>query len=242
MNNSQTSTSGRAVPRCIPLPNRQPSSSPVPLTTQLTSTSKYGRWEQIGEILDNDRSSPASDVSLTIVKQPEQQHRARYQTEGSRGAVKDREGNGFPIVQLLGYYQPTTLQVSQLPALPLKLYSFESPSGIHRDGRRQSSAAHVLPSVQSQRQELHSLRGEESRRHVRHRAAAGPLEGDERHVRLRRHTQRAERRRRAQVPRPAGQQEQKEVDQVSDDLQNDADARRWIAGDVASVFAAYRLQ
>ncbi|XP_068904843.1 nuclear factor of activated T-cells 5 isoform X1 [Tenebrio molitor] len=94
MNNSQTSTSGRAVPRCIPLPNRQPSSSPVPLTTQLTSTSKY-----------------ASDVSLTIVKQPEQQHRARYQTEGSRGAVKDREGNGFPIVQLLGYYQPTTLQV-----------------------------------------------------------------------------------------------------------------------------------
>lgn len=52
-----------------------------------------------------------SDVSLTIIKQPEQQHRARYQTEGSRGAVKDREGNGFPIVQLLGYYQPTTLQV-----------------------------------------------------------------------------------------------------------------------------------
>ena len=52
-----------------------------------------------------------SDVSLTIVKQPEQQHRARYQTEGSRGAVKDREGNGFPIVQLIGYYKPTTLQV-----------------------------------------------------------------------------------------------------------------------------------
>lgn len=47
-----------------------------------------------------------------IVKQPEQQHRARYQTEGSRGAVKDREGNGFPIVKLTGYYKPTTLQVS----------------------------------------------------------------------------------------------------------------------------------
>nr|XP_015835684.1 PREDICTED: uncharacterized protein LOC663601 isoform X3 [Tribolium castaneum] len=94
MNNNQTSSSGRAVPRCIPLSNRQPSSSPVPLTTQLSTTSKY-----------------ASEVSLTIVKQPEQQHRARYQTEGSRGAVKDREGNGFPVVQLVGYYQPTTLQV-----------------------------------------------------------------------------------------------------------------------------------
>ncbi|XP_063903458.1 nuclear factor of activated T-cells 5-like isoform X3 [Zophobas morio] len=94
MNNNPTSSSGRAVPRCIPLSNRQPSSSPVPLTTQLSTSSKY-----------------VSDVSLTIVKQPEQQHRARYQTEGSRGAVKDREGNGFPIVQLIGYYKPTTLQV-----------------------------------------------------------------------------------------------------------------------------------
>lgn len=56
----------------------------------------------------------AVDVSLTIIKQPEQQHRARYQTEGSRGAVKDREGNGFPIVQLTGYYKPATLQVSYL--------------------------------------------------------------------------------------------------------------------------------
>lgn len=53
------------------------------------------------------------DVSLTIIKQPEQQHRARYQTEGSRGAVKDREGNGFPVVRLTGYYKPATLQVSR---------------------------------------------------------------------------------------------------------------------------------
>lgn len=35
----------------------------------------------------------------------------RYQTEGSRGAVKDRSGNGFPIVRLGGYNKPTTLQV-----------------------------------------------------------------------------------------------------------------------------------
>lgn len=35
----------------------------------------------------------------------------RYQTEGSRGAVKDRSGNGFPIVKLVGYNKPTTLQI-----------------------------------------------------------------------------------------------------------------------------------
>lgn len=35
----------------------------------------------------------------------------RYQTEGSRGAVKDRSGNGFPIVKLSGYDKPTTLQI-----------------------------------------------------------------------------------------------------------------------------------
>lgn len=50
-------------------------------------------------------------MQLQIICQPEQQHRARYQTEGSRGAVKDRTGNGFPIVRLVGYDKPTTLQV-----------------------------------------------------------------------------------------------------------------------------------
>lgn len=50
-------------------------------------------------------------VQLQIITQPEQQHRARYQTEGSRGAVKDRSGNGFPVVKLNGTNKPTTLQV-----------------------------------------------------------------------------------------------------------------------------------
>ncbi|XP_067641366.1 nuclear factor of activated T-cells 5 isoform X2 [Eurosta solidaginis] len=50
-------------------------------------------------------------IQLEIVSQPEQQHRARYQTEGSRGAVKDRSGNGFPIVRLAGYNKPAVLQV-----------------------------------------------------------------------------------------------------------------------------------
>ncbi|XP_023942960.2 uncharacterized protein LOC112049338 isoform X2 [Bicyclus anynana] len=50
-------------------------------------------------------------VELQILCQPETQHRARYQTEGSRGAVKDNSGNGFPVVKLVGYDKPAVLQV-----------------------------------------------------------------------------------------------------------------------------------
>lgn len=61
---------------------------------------------QIGAVLSRD-----GKCQLQILAQPEQQHRARYQTEGSRGAVKDRSGNGFPIVKLTGYTKPTVLEV-----------------------------------------------------------------------------------------------------------------------------------
>ncbi|KAJ8683525.1 hypothetical protein QAD02_019317, partial [Eretmocerus hayati] len=66
---------------------------PVTLTSQLSSLSRNGKTQ------------------LQIICQPEQQHRARYQTEGSRGAVKDRTGNGFPIVRLVNYDKPSILQV-----------------------------------------------------------------------------------------------------------------------------------
>ncbi|XP_065224829.1 nuclear factor of activated T-cells 5 isoform X3 [Planococcus citri] len=69
------------------------SSAPVTLSSQLSATSRNGK------------------VGLQILNQPEQQHRARYQTEGSRGAVKDRTGNSFPVVKITGYNRPTTLQV-----------------------------------------------------------------------------------------------------------------------------------
>lgn len=62
---------------------------------------------QIGAVTSRD-----GKCQLQILAQPEQQHRARYQTEGSRGAVKDRSGNGFPIVKLTGYNKPTVLEVS----------------------------------------------------------------------------------------------------------------------------------
>ncbi|VVD05559.1 unnamed protein product [Leptidea sinapis] len=68
-------------------------SGPSGLAAPLTSKSKDGT------------------VELQILCQPESQHRARYQTEGSRGAVKDNSGNGFPIVKLVGYDKPAVLQV-----------------------------------------------------------------------------------------------------------------------------------
>lgn len=61
--------------------------------------------------LNSIASSNDGQVQLEIISQPEQQHRARYQTEGSRGAVKDRSGNGFPIVRLTGYDKAAVLQV-----------------------------------------------------------------------------------------------------------------------------------
>ncbi|EEC18250.1 nuclear factor of activated T-cells, putative [Ixodes scapularis] len=55
--------------------------------------------------------SRRGDVELKILSQPEEQHRARYLTEGSRGAVKDRTGMGFPTVKLVGLQEQVKLQV-----------------------------------------------------------------------------------------------------------------------------------
>jgi len=50
-------------------------------------------------------------VVFRIVSQPETQHRARYSTEGSRGAIKDRSGTGYPTVVVDGYKKETKIQV-----------------------------------------------------------------------------------------------------------------------------------
>nr|XP_053641930.1 LOW QUALITY PROTEIN: nuclear factor of activated T-cells 5-like [Cherax quadricarinatus] len=62
----------------------------------------------------NSELSPCSSdgtMELKLLSQPEEQHRARYQTEGSRGAVKDRAGIGHPTVKLIGYNKSTVVQV-----------------------------------------------------------------------------------------------------------------------------------
>ena len=48
--------------------------------------------------------SKAGQYELKLLVQPEEQHRARYMTEGSRGAVKDKSQQGHPVIQVsLGY-------------------------------------------------------------------------------------------------------------------------------------------
>jgi len=44
--------------------------------------------------------SSTNGYSLEILAHPEEQHRARYLTEGSRGPVKDRTQQGFPQIQV----------------------------------------------------------------------------------------------------------------------------------------------
>lgn len=46
--------------------------------------------------------SKAAGMELKILVQPEDQHRARYMTEGSRGAVKDISGQGHPVIKVHG--------------------------------------------------------------------------------------------------------------------------------------------
>jgi len=69
-------------------------------------------WERERESSDHCSASTLDGrVVLTIVKQPESQHRARYLTEGSRGSVKDQTGTGFPTVKLEGCARPAKLQI-----------------------------------------------------------------------------------------------------------------------------------
>ena len=63
-------------------------------------------------------------ISLQIIKQPERQHRARYQTEGSRGAIKDRSQNMFPSVQLKGFSGMNGLMGTYPPSKPPILQVF----------------------------------------------------------------------------------------------------------------------
>lgn len=111
-------------------PNR---SSPE-ITNGNNNVTPENASENLGEVhllslssLQNYSSiSRDGSVQLQIVTQPEQQHRARYQTEGSRGAVKDKSGNGFPVVKLNGYNKPAVLQACQKFCLISHYFFFHS--------------------------------------------------------------------------------------------------------------------
>ncbi|VDM37295.1 unnamed protein product [Toxocara canis] len=53
--------------------------------------------------------SPRSAPRLVITRQPEEQHRARYLSEGSRGAIKDRSGTSYCTIQVRMSIQLATL-------------------------------------------------------------------------------------------------------------------------------------
>jgi len=55
--------------------------------------------------------SKAHGVEFKIEVQPEPQHRARYMTEGSRGAVRDKTGHSYPSLRLCGYKDPFVVQI-----------------------------------------------------------------------------------------------------------------------------------
>jgi nuclear factor of activated T-cells 5 len=55
------------------------------------------------KVVNYQPKSKSGKFELKILSQPEEQHRARYLTEGSRGAIKDKSGLSHPIVKLCGY-------------------------------------------------------------------------------------------------------------------------------------------
>ncbi|XP_055846540.1 nuclear factor of activated T-cells 5 isoform X2 [Episyrphus balteatus] len=93
----------------VPPPQPQPTTKYI--SNGARSAPRVAHKRQPAASLNNVATSSNGRVQLEILSQPEQQHRARYQTEGSRGAVKDRSGNGFPIVRMVGYNKPALLQV-----------------------------------------------------------------------------------------------------------------------------------
>ncbi|XP_052816669.1 nuclear factor of activated T-cells 5-like isoform X2 [Mya arenaria] len=86
--------------------------SPSPFKTPTNVFKKRGELRRQKEpILCQHFPASKHGCELRILEQPEDQHRARYLTEGSRGAVKSKNGNGHPVVKLFGYSGEATLQV-----------------------------------------------------------------------------------------------------------------------------------
>lgn len=60
-------------------------------------------------------SSRLDSMELKILEQPEPQHRARYQTEGSRGAIKDASQNGFPMIKVKTKFKRSGSRIKRIP-------------------------------------------------------------------------------------------------------------------------------
>jgi len=106
----------------------------VPEMTQGPSPNETGFFkggesvEMLGdeEINSQVPVSKYEELELRILRQPEEQHRARYMSEGSRGSVKDRSGKSHCTVALRGCYRPAVLEIFAAigsgPVVPHPLY------------------------------------------------------------------------------------------------------------------------
>ncbi|PAA46594.1 hypothetical protein BOX15_Mlig033763g1 [Macrostomum lignano] len=86
-------------------------SSPASVHTNFSGDAGSDRRRSGKPSLFNCYPRKHGPFELLIVSQPEQHHRARYMTEGSRGSVKDRSQQGYPTVQLIGWSQPASLSI-----------------------------------------------------------------------------------------------------------------------------------
>lgn len=73
------------------------------VTSMDTISSELAVDDASSDAVPYSNKSSTGKIELKIMTQPSRNHRARYRTEGSRGAVKDRSGRSFPVVKLVGY-------------------------------------------------------------------------------------------------------------------------------------------
>ena len=96
---------------CSAVPSVVEVSSSISSRRTLSAATSSGRGAggKIGVRRIRDVREPSLSVSfpnkvggyeLKIVRQPEEQHRARYLTEGSRGTVKDKTQQSHPTVKV----------------------------------------------------------------------------------------------------------------------------------------------
>ena len=87
--------------------------SPTSLNLSPASMSSVSQPLATGQTVSHDQAgnSCVSSPELRLLSQPSKNHRARYRTEGSRGAVKDRTGRSFPVIKLIGYNSTSAVKV-----------------------------------------------------------------------------------------------------------------------------------
>ncbi|CAD5206346.1 unnamed protein product [Bursaphelenchus okinawaensis] len=88
-----------------------PSSDPVPFTLDDWCAPVWNNDETNGSKSLQVQTEPMTSKQISVLKQPEEQHRARYLSEGSRGAIKDRSGTSHCTIKLDGYYRPTRVEI-----------------------------------------------------------------------------------------------------------------------------------